>query len=232
MGRQPALFCAFDIDGTLVRLEPAEELIFGRACAEVLGRPVPRLSWSEFPVVTDHGIVHTLWQRVAGRPARPDEVAAVRDLHCVGLDALVAEQPDAFAAIAGAGELLQHLGGAVGLATGNSAPAARRKLAAAGLAELCHDLPLASAEDGPERERIVSMCAQRLAVPEGARLVSIGDGTWDVTTARVLGLPFVGVAATDAREARLREVGATTVLRDFRSLKETLWALRGAEVVG
>jgi len=222
------LAVAFDIDGTLVQILPEEELLFGRACAEVLGRAVPRLSWSEFPVVTDAGIVQSVWAQVAGRAPIPGEIEAVRDRHCAGLEALLRQDPGRIQAIPGARAILLRLRSRAGWATGNSAPAARLKLAAAGLLDL--DLPLASAEDGPERTAIVLRCGQLLGLRPGQRLVSVGDGTWDVQAARDLGLPFVGIASVPGRAERLRAAGASAILPDLSDLGAVLRALRTAPV--
>ena len=64
-------------------------------------------------------------------------------------------------------------------------------------------------------------------VPSYDRIVSLGDGIWDVSAAAALRLPFVGVGR-GARADRLRAAGALAVLGDFADLAETLETLASA----
>ncbi|MCB9778295.1 MAG: HAD family hydrolase [Alphaproteobacteria bacterium] len=213
LGERPI---AFDIDGTLVRLEPGEVAAFGRAFSSVFGVVPVLRSWEELPVVTDRGIVITLCAQTLGRVPTVAELDAVADAHVGGVEEMLAHDPAAFSAIRGARRALVALAarGPVGLATGNSRVTARRKLAAAGLDDL--DLPLACSQDGEDRESILRHCAGQLGVPVGA-LISVGDGTWDVTAARALSLPFLGVAPTVRRAERLRAAGALSLVEDLAS---------------
>ena len=62
-----------------------------------------------------------------------------------------------------------------------------------------------------------------------ARIVSIGDGLWDVRTARKLNFPFLGIGS-GAREEELRRAGATHVLQDFADYDGLIQYLEEAEV--
>jgi phosphoglycolate phosphatase-like HAD superfamily hydrolase len=45
-------------------------------------------------------------------------------------------------------------------------------------------------------------------------VVYVGDGVWDVTTAKNLGIGFIGVSAAEKRY-RLKKAGAKFICRDF-----------------
>ena len=82
----------------------------------------------------------------------------------------------------------------------------------------------ASADDAVRRDEIVATAIKRCVAKNGGigfeRIVSVGDGVWDVETAAKLALPFVGVSAeADARS--LREAGAKHVIEGFTDVEGT-----------
>jgi phosphoglycolate phosphatase-like HAD superfamily hydrolase len=81
-----------------------------------------------------------------------------------------------------------------------------------------HGIPGGFAEDGVAREAIVGAAISRsqnhYRQDNFDRIVSVGDGVWDVRTAARLGLAFIGVAS-GARAEMLREAGAKHVIPDF-----------------
>jgi phosphoglycolate phosphatase-like HAD superfamily hydrolase len=64
-----------------------------------------------------------------------------------------------------------------------------------------------------------------------SRILSIGDGVWDVRAARSLKLPFVGIGRGAGAE-RLAGLGASHVLPDFRDLGTVFKAMNEALVPG
>ena len=118
----------------------------------------------------------------------------------------------------------------IAVATGCWRASAAMKLQAAGLTLL--DKPAGFAEDGPSRETIVSAAHRRASEHYGRRnfdkVVSIGDGVWDVRTAANLGLPFVGIAAA-ARAEPLRQLGARHIVADFVDTQRFFHYLEQAE---
>ena len=83
----------------------------------------------------------------------------------------------------------------------------------------------ASADDAVRRDEIVKIaigrCTERAGGIAFDRIVSVGDGVWDVKTAARLALPFVGVGAeTDV--GPLREAGAKHVIESFADVEATL----------
>ncbi len=202
------------------------------------GPAAARADWSAAPHVTDSAIAHWLAPAYRGRPPHPDELDAHRARFLAHLEAELARDPAWFAPVPGATGLLGGLRAAgwhVALATGGWGASARLTLAAAGLADDLADggdeVPLASADDGLSREAIVRAAAARAGAPLGAwgRVVSVGDGAWDVRTAAALGLPFVGVGA-GSRATALRAAGAAVVLPDLRDRAAVEGALAAAPV--
>jgi phosphoglycolate phosphatase-like HAD superfamily hydrolase len=117
----------------------------------------------------------------------------------------------------------------VRIATGSWRSSAELKLAAAGLEDA---VPLFACDGRPAREAIVTAAIDSIAGTATAplqRMVSIGDGVWDVRTAARLGLPFLGVGRDEMAE-RLRRAGAQIVLPDFADLEHAVYCLETAAV--
>ena len=100
---------------------------------------------------------------------------------------------------------------AVAIATGCWRESALLKLRAAQID--IEGIPAAFAEDGLSREEIletaVLQALQDYRVDSFAKTVSIGDGLWDVRTARRLGFTFLGVGGGEA-VAFLERAGGKT----------------------
>ena len=151
------------------------------------------------------------------------------------LEAQRVKDASLFAEVRGAAQALARLGRetewAVALATGCWRDSAMLKLKAAGI-EAEH-LPAAFAEHGLSREAIlrtaVSRAQQFYGQDHFERIVSVGDGQWDVQTAKNLGLSFVGVGNED-RELGLKRGGATHVLGNYSDYGQLIDCLREAEV--
>jgi phosphoglycolate phosphatase-like HAD superfamily hydrolase len=119
----------------------------------------------------------------------------------------------------------------VAIASGSWRVSAEVKLKSAGI-EL-NDFPASFADDGRSREEIlgsaVSKAQLRYRQNHFARIVSVGDGLWDVRTARNLGFPFLGIGCDD-RMTKLLRAGATHVIKDFKNYAEVIRCLEEADV--
>ena len=132
----------------------------------------------------------------------------------------------------GATDLLERLtktsGYALALATGGFRAAAEFKIECVGLP--LNSFPWATSDDALSREEIVSTAIKRAREHYGqeqfTRIVSIGDGIWDVKTARNLNLPFIGVG----NKASLTTAGAGMVIKDFMDIGVFLDLLDRADV--
>jgi phosphoglycolate phosphatase-like HAD superfamily hydrolase len=221
----------FDIDGTLTDTNAVDDACFLQAVGETLSVDPDRLDWSSAPHVTDSALLLWLAERHGRLPVAAHVVQAVTDRFVELLDAARARSAARFRPIAGAERLfgrLREAGWECALATGGWERSARLKLSAAGLDAAA--LPLASASDATTRVEIMELAVARARVDGRPfeRIVSIGDGVWDVRAAAALQWPFVGIA-TGARALALRMHGATEVLPDFSDRAAVLAALTRAE---
>ncbi len=224
----------FDIDGTLTQTSRVDEICFTRAFTETHGIDVIAEHWLGCPHVSDSGVTQHLFQHHFGRDPQDDESHALKSR----LVALLAEHhrldQSYFAEIPGAAETFnRHVprrDWAKALATGCWQPSAEMKLRAASIEY--QGVPGGFAEDGVAREAIVTAAIRRSSRhyqrDKFDRIVSVGDGVWDVRTAARLGLAFVGVGS-GARAELLRAAGAKHVIPDFEDTDRFFACLEEAE---
>jgi len=225
----------FDIDGTLTDTNAIDDACYRSAVAAAIGVPEAEIDWSGTAHFTDRAIFDWLFD-VRGRPAPSEaDIAIARNRLTELLTAAMAASPREFLPITGAPTVFSHLakhGWLTSIATGCWGPSARLKLQAAGI-----DVPdalVACSDDAASRSDIVELSRDRASAFYGcefSRIVSIGDGTWDVQTAALLRLPFVGVGRGE-RAARLRRAGAAVVIDDYSDLDAVMNALATAPIPG
>ena len=231
----PRKLAIFDVDGTLLNNMEIEDACYSAALREVLGLPSLDTDWTRYEHVSDAAIAVEAYRRHYG--SDPDvaqlEATIARFVRLLG----DAHRSDAGAIrpIPGAVELFEALlerGWAVAIATGAWRRASELKVSAGGVRYT--GVPMATSEDGPARASIVSAArirAERLhGIDRFDRVVSIGDGVWDMLAARDLGLPFVGVGP-GGRTERLRAAGVGVILEDYADIGATVAALETATVL-
>jgi phosphoglycolate phosphatase-like HAD superfamily hydrolase len=227
----------FDIDGTLTQTSHVDSICFARALAETHQLTVDESDWADCPHVSDTGVVHHIFQQRFGRaPHSQDEdliktrLVSLLEEHCEIDQRYFAEVPGARAML----DLLkQKSDWHRAIATGCWQRSAEMKLGAASIEY--SGLPGGFAEDGISRESIVSAAIARSTSLYRRqvfdRIVSIGDGVWDVQTASALGLAFIGIAS-GARAAALTRAGARQIVPDFEDPDHFFALLEVAEVPG
>jgi phosphoglycolate phosphatase-like HAD superfamily hydrolase len=216
----------FDIDGTLTDTNGVDDDCYRAAVAGALEIDPGAYDWTQAPHITDAGI----FQWIAGELGRPEPSAAEtqRAIVTLGeeLSVISQREPHRFAEIGGARAALDAIqadGWCVAVATGCWGVSARLKLRAANIA-ITDDL-IACADDAVARADIVRLARQRAESHYGKqfdRVVSLGDGPWDVRAAIELSIPFIGVGD---RIDELQQLGARSVLRDYRDLDAVRRAL-------
>jgi phosphoglycolate phosphatase-like HAD superfamily hydrolase len=225
----------FDIDGTLTETDQIDEICFVQALADALGITGISTNWAGYPHTTDSAITLHVFQERFNRPPEEIELLKFKTRFVSLLEDHRLNDPSLFAEIVGAscmlGRLNQEPGWRVAIASGSWSVSAALKLKVAGIG--LDDFPAAFADDGHSREEILksAVLKAQLHYQENhfARIVSVGDGLWDVRTARNLRFPFVGIGS-EKRGKTLRRAGATHVIRDFTNYSEVISCLAKADV--
>lgn len=225
----------FDIDGTLTNTNSVDDECFVEAFADVNEVLGINTNWAEYPHTTDSGITLHIFQERFARAPHADELMRLKDRFVELLNERYHSDSELFAEVQGAALALRRLKResewAVGIATGCWRASALLKLKVAGIE--FDDIPAGFAEDGLSREEIlqsvVSHALEHHRQNRFEKIVSIGDGLWDVRAAARLRMAFLGVGDEEGEE-RLRRAGATHVIKDFSDYDNFLRVLNGAEI--
>lgn len=227
----------FDIDGTLTQTGQVDEVCFVQALADSCGITDVSTDWAGYPHTTDSAIVSSIFQESLNRQPEEAELQEFKTRFVSLLEDNCAMAASLFAEIAGAGSMLRRLnqeqGWRVAIASGGWCVSATLKLRVAGID--VDEFPAAFADDGFSREEILKLAVLRSQKRHQQaffeRVVSVGDGLWDVRTARNLNFAFLGIGSEGGKE-KLRRAGATHVLKDFSDYDELIWCLTEADVPG
>lgn len=208
----------FDIDDTLTHTMEVDTECFLQTVEELLGLDTSTLRWSDFPHVTDTRVLDVLFRKARGAPPTPEEHDHFLDHFFGVLETEHRRNPERFRAVPGATEMVSDLRTsdewAVALATGAWFRTARLKLVAAGID--FEGLPFATSDDHHTRAGIVRRAIRRAEEDTGVAngfdaIVAVGDGAWDVATARELGISFIGLGPPE----RLAAIGAAVGIGDY-----------------
>lgn len=220
----------FDIDGTLTDTNQVDAACYLKAMEMAFGLGGIDHDWSHYTFSSDPGIMNQVFQNRLGRLPDKDDVAAFQRRFLALLKEEWRKDPGLFVEIKGAAALLEALSASpdwcAALATGGWGVTAKFKLEAAGLP--FNGLPFSCGDDAVSREGIMRVAMAQAAdasrVESFAKIVSLGDGVWDVKAARAMNLAFIGVGD----QAKLKAAGARAVVPDFSDTAACLALLEKA----
>ena len=219
----------FDIDGTLTESNDLDEEAYLRALSEVFGFSEVSSDWTSYTHVTDAGILKEVCQSQLGRVPFPSEVEKFqkRFLELLREGAIA---NGGVQAISGASEILSTLIAspdyAVAYAGGGWTASAIFKLQSANLP--IQNIPYAFADDDESREGITAVAlakAERYYGQSFSNIVYVGDGIWDLRSARKSEYSFIGIASGKQAEILFAE-GATHVFPNYDDCESFFVALK------
>ncbi|MEO1147016.1 MAG: HAD family hydrolase [Cyanobacteria bacterium J06638_22] len=218
----------FDIDGTLTESNDLDNQSFLQALSELWGFSDISDDWPSYSHVTDACIFREAFLQKLGRPPSPLEVNTFQR-HFLKLLTEGAKANGGIKPIPGALKLLSWLiessNHAVAYAGGSWTAAALFKLRSAQLP--IQIIPYAFSDDDESREGIMAIALARAETYYGqsfSNVVYVGDGIWDVRSARKSGYGFVGIASGNQANVLFSE-GATHVLPNYDNSERFLAAL-------
>ncbi len=219
-----------DIDGTLTNTNTVDTECFLKALEDCFTLSGIETDWSLYTHATDAAILEEIFQKHLRRNPSTDETTRLQNSFLAHLQSAFEICPEMFSAVEGAGDSLSVLKGdpewAYVVATGGWDLIATFKLAAA---DLSVKSPIISCHDGITRETILQKPLEASLVfynvSRFSRMVSLGDGVWDVKAAKFLDLPFVGIGR-GSRAERLAVLGVSHVLPDFANLEAVFKAMK------
>lgn len=225
----------FDIDGTLTETDHVDDICFVQALAVAHAITEISTDWAEYPHTTDSAITSHIFQERFNRKPEEAELLKFKSHFVRLLEDYRAQDSSLFAEIIGASSMLRRLNQEpewrVAIASGGWRVSATLKLKTAGID--VNDYPAAFADDGLTREEILRAAVLKAQTiyqqNDFGRVVSVGDGLWDVRTARNLRCPFLGIGSGEGAK-KLRRAGATHVIKDFGDYSLLLDCLVEADV--
>lgn len=225
----------FDVDGTLTKTVSIDDKCFTQAFAISKGITGIDTDWTKYHYPTDSGITLQIFREKLGREPNSEELRKLKRCFINLLKKRSLSDPQDFTEITGASSLLKCFrkepGWAIAIAAGGWPEPATLKLQAAGMG--INDFPTVFADEGISREEILEKAIKKALIyyrqKNFKKIVSIGDGLWDVRTAIRLSIPFLGIAG-GKRAALLRKAGVSHILKDFRDYNRFLHYLNEAQI--
>lgn len=225
----------FDIDGTLTNTNDVDNECFVKAFADAHAITNINTNWNTYPHTTDSGITEHIFKEKFGRNPEETELASLKHCFIELLHEQHRSDASSFDEIADASLVLDRLNResewAVAIATGCWRESGLLKLEAAMID--VGAIPAAYAEDGLSREEILqaalSKSLEHYQESGFEKIVSIGDGLWDVRAARQLSFAFLGVGSGESA-LKLRQAGARHVIEDFADYDLLIKYLNEAQI--
>ena len=216
----PMHLVMFDIDGTLTHSCGIDSRCFVDALCEVLGIESIDTDWSNYHHRTDSGIAQEIITKQLGRPARAEELVAVKTFFVRRLRVALDDDPAECQANAGAQEILEWINNqptlCFAVATGGWSESAKMKLANAGL-KVAENI-FASSDDAVSREGIMRIAQTRALAAYGVdafdSITYVGDAVWDWQAAQTCNYSFIGVGVGEAA-GQLRHAGVDSLIPSF-----------------
>ena len=225
----------FDVDGTLTETDDIDGKCFVRAFKETFQVEKIETDWSKYRNTTDSGIALEIFLERFNREPAAEEIERFKAGFIELLNLSYDNQTSDFSEIRGAAKTFERLvkekTWAVAIATGCWQKSAELKLKAIGIETF--GIPFACAEDAISRADILQAAINRALrfynQKHFERVVSVGDGVWDVRAASELRIPFLGIG-NDARAKKLKSVGANLVLENYADFEKFVEYLNKAEI--
>ncbi len=219
------MMIVFDVDGTLIGGEKTDWKCFDEAFKEAAGFALTSDFFHTLKEVTAKAIVHQALDLAGAAMREKQEIELkARQGFLERLEKAVQEDPDPFPAKEGAVSLIQGLrkrGVPVAIATGDWKESILVKLNAAGIP--VDNIPMTTSSDYYSRAEIIASSIEK-AGGDLASSIYVGDGHWDLSATRKLGIAFIGCGT---KLDRLREEGAQYLLErldiiEFRDIMEEI----------
>jgi len=215
----------FDIDGTLMHSAGHDVSMFKKAHAHHLGPELTNANWGNFTHMTDHAINTEFFDRIYGRPASHTEVSQIKNTFFGFIRAAHADAPEKFSPVKGSinavNNLLETAGWSICFASGGWGVSSSFKLSTLGIDADQH--PAAFGDTHGDRLSLVKSAIAAAAAAEQIdkfdKIVSIGDAIWDVETAKILDLAFIGVS-TWVAASELKAAGASHVIEHYEDYQQ------------
>lgn len=196
----------FDVDGTLINSMPIDAKCFVDSLSKDFGIKDINQDWSIYKKVTDSGIFEEIYESAFNKKPSTDDFKKHEDSFFKVLKNEIEANLNPILEISGAKEMLNSLQNKsnyyISIATGTYFKTAMYKLKQININE--NDFPISTANDDMKREKIIETSIAKAKIFYGIddfdKIISVGDGSWDLKTAINLDIPFVGIGKSKFKE--------------------------------
>jgi len=207
----------FDIDGTLTNSNKVDATCYVRSLKEEFRIEDIDESWETYKNVTDSGVLEEIFEKAFSRSPTESEIRRHIKRFIELLEEYCKKDSASCEEIPGARDIINllrnHPEWKIGIATGAWRESALFKLKSAGID--IKGLPFATGSDSKSREDMLEKCIDAAKICYGMdefeKIVSVGDGVWDLRTAANMKLPFIGINKPE----KFRHLAECKVLRNY-----------------
>lgn len=209
----------FDIDDTLANTVKVDDKCFIKAFKNVFNIDISNQNWSQLTNITDWGISEEIifknWNRV---PTKVEYEKVISEFVSLLKSELKLNKKQ-FQEVDGALDFINFLKTkpniSVGIATGGWQKPANLKLKTIEIDSSTY--AFGNSDHYKTREEILLKVITELKCTwktEFGRVIYLGDGIWDYTTCKKLGIEFIGIECS--KNNKLREIGVKTIFNNFK----------------
>lgn len=206
----------FDIDGTLLNSMRIDSKYYIQSITDEFGINNINEDWSIYNKITDSGLFEEIYINHFKKKPDDDDFKKHENKFYKILKSIFENQSDIISEIPGAHKIITKLRSLknyfISIATGSYKKTALLKLNLFNISE--NDIPLSTANDDKSRENVVKICIDKSKyfynINTFDKIISIGDGIWDLKTAKYLKLPFIGIGKN-----RFNKIANYISLNDF-----------------
>ena len=222
----------FDIDGTLTNSNEVDAICYVRSLKDEFELNEIDESWETYKNVTDSGVLDEIFEQAFSRKPTESEIRRHIKRFIELLEESCKKDSASCEEIPGARNILNLLRASsdwkIGIATGAWRESAVFKLKSAGID--IEKLPFVTGSNSKSREDLLGKCIDAAkdyyGIDEFERIVSVGDGVWDLRTAVNMKLPFIGINKPE----KFSHLAKCMVLRDYTDAETFMRCLEEATV--
>ncbi|MEM8568397.1 MAG: HAD hydrolase-like protein [Bacteroidota bacterium] len=215
----------FDIDGTVVDSVKQDDECFTRTFKELYNIDLSNTNWTNFKNVTDSGLTNEIFEKYLSQVPTARELNGLKDHFYRRLKQRAHEISEITGAKKTLHRLMDHNDFFVAFATGGWKKTATLKLRTIDFEY--QRFPLISSDDHEKRSEITKLAIKKslyeTRIQQFETIIFVGDGLWDLSTSKELGINFIGVDSQ--QDNRLLDAGAIYVVRDLKNVGQIMaWA--------
>ncbi len=212
----------FDIDGTILDTTNTDHSCFIRTFKDLYQINLDNVDWKDYQHVTDWGLTIEIFQKWFYRGPTPNEIYTIKTHFKSLLKKHIHQITEVKKALSFIALLSTTPGIAIGFATGGWRETALLKCKTIGLD--LNDFVCKSSNDHYNRAEIIKLVIQEAMDKDKIKKFNsisyFGDGIWDYTATKQLGINFIGVDVKNNNQ--LKNLGVKNIINNYAEYNKIL----------